>query len=791
VNARLTWSSGRFSFAAHSEKVSLNVRGALRAASSVACILIWCAVGVLSIASADSQTPSHTGDSVYVHKLDELDAIEFEGLEETTSEQLIGVIQSRESEVSITRRLALFYWENFKRNPATPYIIMQTLTDVQKELLDELRYFNEQLVRDDSVSLLVYLSQIGYHNAKVDWRAGYDYSRHEFVLTFIVDEGPRAVIDTVIYVGLDSIDASVLQLIAADTVVRKGLPFSEEAFEARCLRILTTLQNNGYYRAAYKTPLVFMSADGLRDSILVEFRVGPRARIRSIIMEENDNGYPSVHESTRRRVLEFNEGEWFSRRKLNQSRFNLMELGVFDIVSIDTMEIEADKGTHDSLIDIKVFSKNSKNYDAGANLTLFQTAVDNYLNLGAGVTGQLLNVFGGAQMASLTLQYILQDISRIFQGQNLESEALASAVFAWPNIARFDGVRVGLNTNTYYSLRILVDPFRLESFGVNTRLKFDLHSFTYFNGFDVTAGIERQIPQNYVDALDSALSNAKSPSDTAYVLSTFNQFLVLDQYLHTTGNFFTGYFLGLNLRGEHRDNRINPSSGTFAAVSGEFGYGAAKFLKGQIFHTSAHRISPSLILATKVKAGHIHLLDFQRGSDIDTNTYVPLERQFFAGGAASIRSYASRLLHDPNSGVIRTSDPNQDRILANVVGSGSLLELGLEFRFRLGRPRGLTGFWASLFERSGITFFLDAGNAFNRLTPDLYGKMTLQDLWKGSVVAFGLGYRFDTPVGPVRFDYATSVYDPLRDTGQVIWNGRQNIMGFSNWNVSIGLGHAF
>ena len=93
-------------------------------------------------------------------------------------------------------------------------------------------------------------------------------------------------------------------------------------------------------------------------------------------------------------------------------------------------------------------------------------------------------------------------------------------------------------------------------------------------------------------------------------------------------------------------------------------------------------------------------------------------------------------------------------------------------------------------ERSGITLFTDIGNAFNRLTPDLYSTLRLKDLVIGSVVAVGVGYRFDTPVGPFRLDYATSLYDPLRSSGQFAWN-RTNAMGFSNWQLSIGLGHAF
>ncbi len=749
-----------------------------------------------SFAIAQDAPPPNVaaGEEQLAEQLAELQAVTFEGYKQTQPEQLIGVIQSRESEISITRQLARYYYENLRENPSTPTAVMNTLTKVQEDHKDELRYFDPQKAVDDSAALLVYLWQNGFHNASVGWRFWHDPDTKKNTLTFEIDEGPRAVMDTIIVVGLEYVVPEAKVEISRTRSMSSGDPFSEALFEQEVQRIVGTLQNYGYYRAKYEPPIVKVSEDGLHDSIFVKVEPGPRVRIAQIVLEENTSGFPSVNEATRVRQLEFNEGEWFSRQKLNQSRSNLMSLGVFEVVAIDTLQADfvgPDGLPVDSLVAVRVFTKNSKNYDVGANLLLFQTAIDNYLNAGAGINATYQNVFGGAQVASVDLQYILQDVSSWFQGVNLQSEALARLQFGWPSLARLDGLRLGLNTNIFYSLRLLIDPFRLESFGVGAQVPVNLFSYTYFNGFDFNLSVERQIPLNFEGALDSALILANSPEDSAYVLSTFSQFLVLDEYLRTTNNFFTGIFAGVNLRGEHRDNPVNPTDGTFASISTEFGWGAGKFIRLQLFNTTVNPMTRNLIVATKIKVGHIQLLEFKRGSPVDTNTYVPLERQFFAGGAASIRSYPSRLLHDPNSGVIDASDPNTQRILSNVVGSGTLLELGLEARYTFDRPRGIDDLWASIIERSGFTFFTDIGNAFNRMTQDLYGTMRLEDLWKGSVVAMGVGYRFNTPVGPFRVDYATSVYDPLRSTGQVLWNGRENVMGFGNWQLSIGLGHAF
>jgi hypothetical protein len=131
---------------------------------------------------------------------------------------------------------------------------------------------------------------------------------------------------------------------------------------------------------------VAISSDGTHDSILAVFHPGPRARITQIIFEENVNGYRSVNESTRRRQLEFKEGDWYNLSDIEQSRTLLMQLGVFEVVVIDTASVvfvdSAGRQMSDSNVSLRVFTKNSKDYDVGANLMLFQTAVDNYLNVG-------------------------------------------------------------------------------------------------------------------------------------------------------------------------------------------------------------------------------------------------------------------------------------------------------------------------------------------------------------------------------------------------------------------------
>lgn len=760
-------------------------------ATLILCTLVF----VLHAASAqDDVRFVRPGQPGGLQQQDELQDVLFFGLRNVRAEELLGIVSSRPSELSLTRRMARYFSQALSDNASTPRRMEQRLEQIQRDLADELRYYDERRANEDSVAILEYLMQNGYRKASLRKIFGRYKPTGKNTLAFVVNEGPRSVIDAIYYLGLDRLPPDVRQRVDNSRSLTVGSPFSEAALDAEIQGILATLKREGYYGADTLRAAVGLSKDFVLDTVAVLFSTGPRYRIaridfienrlRSISADGTDSSFaPTVFTEARSRQLEFAVGEWFNADKVAQSRLNLIALGTFDNVTIDTV------GTHslnsnDSTLVIRVFTKNAKHYDAGIDLLLYQTAIDNYLNFGVGLTALHRNLLGSAQQATASLQFALQDVSRVFQQQTLETETLARFGFIWPSAFRIAGLRAAINSEAFYSLRRLIDPFRLESAGLTVRVPVPLHTFTFFNGFEGSAALERQIPRGFQGARDDALANAQTAVDTLNVEQTFLQFSALDRFLSEEGGFLTGTFLGFTIRGEHRNNPVNPTRGTFTSMSAEFGWGAGKFWRVQFFNTTYSPVRNRLIAATKVRLGHIFLINRD-------NTYVPLERQFFAGGAASIRSFASRQLHDPTSGLILTDDNRDQLIVNNILGSASLLELGFELRYTLPRPTSWPDIWATFVERSGFTFFVDIGNAYNRLTPQLYGRMRLADLYEGAVVASGLGYRFETPVGPFRIDYATSVYDPLRADGRFVFSGRENLMGFRNWQLSIGLGHAF
>lgn len=722
----------------------------------------------------------------------ELQQVRVEGCTLTAPGQILGVIASRESDQTLTRVFTRYFYENLRRNPATPKPILRTLGDIQRDRQDELRYYSSKMVHADSIAVLEYLSQNGFHFAAVRTHFTRDTSSRKNVLTFYITEGPQAVIDSIAFLGLARVAPEIIQTVLDEFTIKKGAPFSERAIEAELRKMVVVMRNSGYYKARVERVGTGVSDDGKHDTVVVLFEPDNRVRIGKIVLENDENGYRAVDTSTRIRQLEIKEGQWYSEQRIAVSRGNLMSLNTFEVAAIDTIpqdSIPASVG--DSTVWLRVFTKNAKPYDVGANVFVYQTAIDNYVNAGIGATAQYRNLFGVADVAGVSTQYVLQDVSRLFQGETLENESLISLSYAVPHWKRISSWRIGAQGSTYYSKRNLVSTFKLESFGISGKLPISFYTFNVFNSAELSLAFERQIPLDFRDQRQAALDDSRTAQDSQNVISTYLTFDVLDLYLKSGRgflNFFTGVFLGGTLRGEHRDNPVDPTRGTFTSLSLEYGTGAGQFLRGQVYNTTVTSLRPRLIVATKVNLGHIFLLAFEGFTD-SRNVYVPLERQFFAGGASSIRSYASRQLHDTGSGIIKGTEPGLTTIQNNIVGSATLFELGVELRYSFSRPENVGDVLASFIEKSGVTWFADFGNAFNRLTTDLYGRARLRDFLFNSVLATGFGYRFATPVGPLRVDLATSVYDPSK-THPFIAN-RPNALGFENLQLSIGLGHAF
>ena len=152
-------------------------------------------------------------------------------------------------------------------------------------------------------------------------------------------------------------------------------------------------------------------------------------------------------------------------------------------------------------------------------------------------------------------------------------------------------------------------------------------------------------------------------------------------------------------------------------------------------------ISDTLVIASRLQIGNIQPLDDDPGN-------VPFSKKYFLGGATSIRGWGRYEVSPLSEGL--------------PIGGNSMFAFSEELR-------------ATLHGNFGGVLFLDAGNVW----ADSWG-IRLGDLR----YAVGPGLRYQTPVGPIRFDLGYQ----LNPTPDLVVNGSPQMRRF---RLHFSIGQAF
>lgn len=180
------------------------------------------------------------------------------------------------------------------------------------------------------------------------------------------------------------------------------------------------------------------------------------------------------------------------------------------------------------------------------------------------------------------------------------------------------------------------------------------------------------------------------------------------------------FFLEPNIFLELLDDKLNPTRGslTVCAFKGMFSWkeGSVNFFKFLCEQSIFIPLSP-LVFGMRVRVGHIF--------NADLSSIMPPER-FFLGGENSLRAYEIDLA--PPLGII--TEENGKKLLVPQ-GGRSMVSVNMDLRF-------------PLYKNLGGTIFQDFGVLLEKSLAEITGNKFLG--------ATGFGLRYNTPIGPLRFD---------------------------------------
>jgi len=616
--------------------------------------------------------------------------------------------------------------------------------DVSQKLGSKPQYYDPILFDGDILRLRQYLKDHGYSHAAVDTSVKFNDENKRVDLTIFIKENKRSVIDTLRILGIDSLPAPVKKEIYDGQLIRQGDPYVKDIIEQEQLRVLRIFRNNGYTKAKVdNTPALFyLSTEDY--TLNFSYHPGEQYTFGPIDLVSSEN---TIDSTIIFRQLDFAPGQVYNEDKKIESEQNLNRLGIFENAKIES-QTTVDT-TMPPFIPIRILLPSRDLQEVTPELLVDDE--NNAFNAGLGIGYSNRNFFGQARNLSANARFRLQSIQDLnFAGafregineptlltkSELETQMVQPYFFSNKTSASWT-ISGDYEKQKYYDLNTLINRI-----GITT--KFAQYTFGYADW-----NLER-VGVNIPDTTKVDITTFTGTRE-----KQFNSILTLTLQRDKTNDVFSpslGFFHSISVEEAGLIPKLFNSLGSGLPYSQ---YYKVSFLARHYFSDGGRK---SVVWAFKLRGGVAELYD------PDNTTPVPPTRKFFAGGSGSVRGWKSRDL-------AAFDNPDQ--------GGNVILEGNMESR-------------VSLFPESGKLWFLNLDNIMGVMFVD-YGNLwnSLNEIKGYSIaIAAGAGLRYETFVGPIRFDLGLRVYDP-KQTPARQWIFNQKFLTGSFSVVQIGIGQAF
>jgi outer membrane protein insertion porin family len=580
----------------------------------------------------------------------------------------------------------------------------------------------------------------GFFDAVIDTSTSYNNEDQSVVVSIIIFENDRYMIDKVTLNGLQSIPPELKLKINNDQILKSGDFYSKTAILNESGRIIGILQDNGYLFASLDTASGTVVSKYRSDNPKLKYLVNvelsfmgtdKQYQFGKTQINIKNNKY-DLQKHLFERELNYKEGQLYSRKLLEESERNLTK---FAIIQSGRFSIDTVIG---ATVDIKVDITLTNKYEITPNvLALNDEAVNQFFG-GAGLQYSDKNFFGGGRVFTVSLQGLAHN---------------------------FDTYRVLLNTSLYqpyfirnnmtatYTLQFgFYNPekgYQVIRAGNLLRVNYFIADYTFYNSAysDITIDFnrERKTDEYY---------KARKIDTPATVVNSMNS------------------IIGLTLIHDNTNDLFNPSHGFYHSITFE----NAGLLPRAITLINKNILFPQYFkfyMPNKfyfdISGGHAasifaayneigDIIEYGRGDNI-----IPVLSlyRFYSGGSNSVRGWNAK-----ENGIVK--DPSQ--------GGNFLFEGSFEYRWKMlpSVQNFLHNFW--------LVYFLDYGNIWEKGGDFRFSQIAL---------ATGLGLRYDTFVGPLRIDLGFKLFDPKAKEGdRWLFDNSKEIFK-SKFAVQFGLGNAF
>ncbi|MBA3817627.1 MAG: outer membrane protein assembly factor BamA [Deltaproteobacteria bacterium] len=568
--------------------------------------------------------------------------------------------------------------------------------DAMSFLNDSGTYSQEAFERD-LLLVSAYYWDRGYANVKVGTpQLRLSRDKQYMYLSIPVDEGPIFTIGAVAFKG-DLIDSPAKNL--EKIKIRAGLKFSRTMIAEDREKLSNFYQDQGY---AYANVLPLTKVDLPNRKINLTFEVarGKRAYFERI----NIRGNSKTRDKVIRREMKIAEGEMFNNTNLETSKRRINALGFFENVVVSTKRGSSDEFVE---VNVEVSERPTGTFQIGAGFS----SVENFI---AQAQISQNNLFGRGQ--TLALQAQLSSLRQLFLLRFVEPYFLDTQwTFA------FDLYNQSRGFGTFY---------RNASGGTLT--------WGYPLSYEARAFLTYKLEDVSISTGSGGITNLGATSVPIEATSVANLF---------RGGVTSS--VRASLSWDSRNNRLFPTGGfyhtLFVEHAGEYTGSENKFIRWGGFARHYRQLWGPFVLKLNAELG------------VTTSTDplgVPISERYLVGGIYDIRGYAPRSLGPQ----LLTQPPGDvGQALGSLpLGGNMQIIFNSEIEFPLFKKVGI----------SGVVFY-DMGNAYNledrycsglqRQNSSISIKFDpcfrADSLVSGIRKSVGFGFRWFSPIGPLRFEW--------------------------------------
>ena len=524
----------------------------------------------------------------------------------------------------------------------------------------------------------------------------------DVTVTFVVNEGPQ---DTIENFRVDGTHSMSLKQVAPDGLrLAAGQPYSQKSVDDDRNKIMSHYLDAGYLTASFKVNAQTSSSDPHKFDVVYEITEGPQVKANEVVTIGRKVSKQALVDM---QLKDVKPGEPVTERDILSSETRLYNTGIYDWAEVNTRAQITSQEQEDVVVKVHESRRNTVTYGFGYE----------FVNRGGSVPTGTVALPG---LPIVGLPSTFKTSQQNFQGPRFNVQYTRSDLRGGAESMTFGGLYGPLDQRLSF---LYQDPnFRWTKWtaSLNTSAEYNKEN-PVFNSRIGQGTFQLQRPLNTkktenlqlrYSLSETRLSNLLipelvPPADLQTRLSTLAAVWSLDT----------------------RDNPVDAHKGVYDSLEFDLNpsvLGSNTSFGKLLAQAAAYRAVHGIIWANSLRVGM---------ETAFAASHVPFSQLFFTGGGSTLRGFplngAGPQQTIPACG--NPSVPSTCGLITVPTGGNALFILNSELRIP-----------SHIMKNLSFASFYDGGNAFRGIS---FGSLARQ--YTNSV---GIGLRYSTPVGPVRFD---------------------------------------